>query len=779
MISRIINHIRIPLFRNGYSLVLSSFGTSGLGIIYWIIAARLYRPEIVGLNSAALSAVMFLALVAQFNLVNGLNRFLPAAGLQTRRMVVAAYLISGVMGAVVSLIFIAGLSMWAPSLSFLTSSPLFIATFVMFTVSWGLFALQDSALTGIRQAIWVPVKNIFFAIIKIVLLIVFVSLIPAYGILVSWLIPVVLSLVGINFLLFRRLIPRHVEQTKARSQPVEARTVASYVAGDYVASLFWMGAAYLQPIIVTQMLGAEANAYFYLPWQIAYALYLVSLNMGMSLIAEAAADPIKLNNYSFRVLKQSSLLIIPAVVVILIGAPWILRLFGADYEAEGITLLRLLSLSAIPHMIFALSISIARVQRNIRALIATQATISVLVLVMIYFFIGRFGITGIGYAWLISQTLVAIGLAATRLRFLLLSHLNLDPLLRLSKIPRGIVRHWKNRKQVNDVNEVITQIRDRLNARGDVWNANALCAQKVMFTVSDVTVVTMGIDGEPPEALLKLANSDKAVESMKSQKQVISQLRRDERLYGWNNLMPSVISEGELEGHFYMVEKMLPGMDARSLIKKPKERAQMLKAAQEAISELHQHTAATVLVDNEVMRRWVDDRLMLIRELNSTSHSPLKAYNQGIEKLTEELHQALSGKTLPISWIHGDYSPGNILVSEDGRTVTGIIDWDQATEDVPMIDMIHLLLSVRILLQKRELGDVIRALLEEEDAWSEDEMALLNAAQSHLPGDVVDMRALLLLTWLHHIAANLSKSSRYSTHWLWVTKNVEVVLGSL
>jgi O-antigen/teichoic acid export membrane protein/thiamine kinase-like enzyme len=779
MIARLLNHVRMPLYRNGYSLVLSSFGTSSLGIVYWIIAARLYDTQTVGLNSAALSSVMFLALAAQFNLVNGLNRFLPAAGEKTRKMVLASYVVSGVMGVFFSLVFIAGLSFWAPSLAFIASSPLFIATFVLFTISWGIFALQDSALTGIRQAVWVPVKNILFAIFKIILLIAFVGLLPDFGILVSWLLPVIVALVAINFLLFLRLIPRHVEQTRDRSNPPDARQVASYVAGDYLGSLFWMGAAYLQPIIVTQLAGAEANAYFYLSWQIAYALYLISLNMGMSLIAEAAADPTKLNNYSFRVLKQSSMLIFPVILVILVGAPWILQLFGDEYAAEGTTLLRLLSLSAIPHMIVALSISIARVQRNIKALVATQAFISVLVLVLIYFFLGRFGINGIGLAWLIGQSIVAVVLAATRLRLILLSHIRLDLPLRFVRFIRGRFERDKNHQQVTNINLVIDQIHKTLTARGALWQIENLCAQNVIHTVSDVTVIELGEDGGDVEALLKLANSDKAVLSLQSQKQAIQQIYNDRRLADLRYLIPNLLAEGEVEGQFYMVEKRLPGIDSRKIMKQPEVRARMLAAAQETAIKLHHRTLSTVKVTDDVFHRWVDQRLNLIREINNTPRSPLGPYDKGIEKLSEELRSSLLGKTVATSMIHGDYAPGNILVSEDGSQVTGIIDWDLAGVDLPMIDLVHLLLSVRILLQKRELGDIISALLEEEDSWSEEELSLLNSAQAALPGDPIDMRALLLYTWLRHVAANLSKSSRYATHWLWVTKNVEVVLGSL
>jgi hypothetical protein len=62
------------------------------------------------------------------------------------------------------------------------------------------------------------------------------------------------------------------------------------------------------------------------------------------------------------------------------------------------------------------------------------------------------------------------------------------------------------------------------------------------------------------------------------------------------------------------------------------------------------------------------------------------------------------------------------------------------------------------------------------EEWTPHEQALLAAAQAALPGDEIGMRALLLLCWLRHIAANLTKSTRYAGHGLWMKRNVEAVL---
>lgn len=115
LLIRLRAHLYWPLYRNGYALVLSSAFTSLLGMVYWVLAAHLYSAEIVGLNSAAISAMMFLAGIAQLNLTSALIRFIPGAGASTRRLVVGAYGLSALVALAVGLIFMGGSGLGLPS----------------------------------------------------------------------------------------------------------------------------------------------------------------------------------------------------------------------------------------------------------------------------------------------------------------------------------------------------------------------------------------------------------------------------------------------------------------------------------------------------------------------------------------------------------------------------------------------------------------------------------------------------------------------------------------
>ena len=66
----------VSLYRNTIYLILSFMTINLSGFIFWILAAKLYKPEDVGLASAAISAALFLANVSGLGLGFGLIRLL-------------------------------------------------------------------------------------------------------------------------------------------------------------------------------------------------------------------------------------------------------------------------------------------------------------------------------------------------------------------------------------------------------------------------------------------------------------------------------------------------------------------------------------------------------------------------------------------------------------------------------------------------------------------------------------------------------------------------------
>lgn len=775
---RLMAHLRVPLYRNGYALIFSSFTASGLGMFFWILAARAYSADAVGLNSAALSSMLLLSNIAQLNLMNALNRFVPTAGRRTTKLVAYTYLVVTAAALVAGVVFLLGTEIWAPALVALRANPVLAVWYVFSVVIWTVFVLQDSTLTGLRQAIWVPVENISFAVLKIVLLVVFALFLPGFGLLVSWTVAAALTLIPVNYLVFRRLIPRHIEATKHAEEAMSLRQISAYVAGNYVATLAWQAAIGLLPIIVVERLGASANAYYYLSWTTAYSLYLLARNMGMSLITEAATEPKLLVDYSRKVFVQTGRMLVPIVLLAVAAAPLILRLFGSDYAEHAPGVFRLLVLSALPNTVITLYLSIARVKNHIRKIVFVQVAVSVLAVGVSYVLIGTHGINGIGAALLGTQTAIAVALLATELRFIWWHDGTITTLVGWLTIPRRLWWHWRLRGHLHETYRLVDTIRREVTVPAGVPAPRTWHAQKLHWTLSDLTVLELGPEGAAPAALLKVAQTPAGQASLQRQVETLRALAADERLTALHPLIPAIYAQATGNGLHYVVEQRLPGLDGRAVMVQPEARAELFKAAVTTISALHTATATPATVDDALFARWVTARLAPVRAIYA-QHANGPARLRQIDRLADELRDALMGRSVRLSRVHGDFTPGNVLASADGKQVTGIIDWDQsAPQALPEFDLGLWLLSTRMLVEGRELGPVVCDVLQ--GGRSGDDLdALQDTLQDALQpptGDALDLRTVTLLAWLSHVASMLDKAERYRRHRLWLARNVERVL---
>jgi O-antigen/teichoic acid export membrane protein len=414
-VARVLSHIRTPLYRNAYTLMFGSAMSAGLGAMYWVLAARQYTTHEVGLGSALVSSIMFLAGLSQTALSGTLIRFIPCAGRSTRRLVGFAYLATLVVSAFGTLVFVLGLGTWSPAIN-LSLDPLLKLGFGFAAVIWCVFVLQDNVLTGLRQSMWVLARNVICGFARIVLLVVLSASWQQHGILVSWVIPAVVAFVPIHSLIFRRLVPEHVSETENRIAPIIPLQVIIFAVIDCLGSFFGLMTVTLVPIIVVNQAGISANAYFYPSWMIVQVLYLIPHYMATSLTVETAADWTKLVFYSRRVLVHTVRLLTPAVIIVLVGAPYILGVFGKTYATEGAMLFRLLALATIPASVNSLYGSLARVQRRIVGMVVAPGAVCILGFGLSYILLKSWGGIGVGVAWLVSQTVVAAVLMLTQLR---------------------------------------------------------------------------------------------------------------------------------------------------------------------------------------------------------------------------------------------------------------------------------------------------------------------------------------------------------------------------
>jgi len=399
---RLRDHLSLPLFRNAYFLILSSGVGSVLGFPFWAIAAHLYSTRIVGLAVAAVSAMMLISGIGQLGMASIFARYLPVAGARTRRFIVSTYLGTGALTLALGLLAAWTSHLWSPPLRFLRADAGWFVLFAAATVTWTIFTLQDSVMTGLHETRWVPVENAVFAVAKLVLVVVFANVAHSAGIFLAWIVPGMFLIFPVNLAIFTRFLPRRAKSTPPAEPAWTSVEMRKLIGGNYVGSLSAFVATLLLPVLAANEVGASAAGYFYVPWTIMLGVVLVAANMSTSLSVETALGESELREHTRNAIAAILGILTPAVLVIFVFAAQILSLFGPEYERHGTWLLRILIIGTFPEALTLVGLSLARLRHDGRLVAIAQIEFAVITLGLSALLLPRIGIIAAGIALLIA-----------------------------------------------------------------------------------------------------------------------------------------------------------------------------------------------------------------------------------------------------------------------------------------------------------------------------------------------------------------------------------------
>ena len=417
LISRLREQLRVPLYSNVYALTLNTVVSTSLGMGYWVIAARLYSPAELGAGAAIVATMTFLSNLAQLNLNGALARFLPAAGQHGGRLIAYAYGASSCVAVLLAGGFVLLAPLVSDQVQLPSTAPLLGVAFVVSVAAWSVFTLQDAVLTALRGAAWVPVENAAFGLAKIILLVVLAGIVPGLGVFLSWNIPVLLILLPVNLLLIRRLLPRLYRRRQVTVFP-ERAVLVRFVTLDYVGYLFLQAGTNALPVLVTAVLGVEANAVFYVGWLLGSSLELVASHFATSLTVESSADPSQLTANLRRILLRGLVLFTLGAVLVCVTTPLLLTLFGSEYVEGSSAVVRLFAIAVVPKFIVAMFVAACRVQRRVGRIVLAQASTAAIIVPLAVLGMRSIGVVGVGIAYLIAQLVVAAAVMPTMIRLI-------------------------------------------------------------------------------------------------------------------------------------------------------------------------------------------------------------------------------------------------------------------------------------------------------------------------------------------------------------------------
>jgi O-antigen/teichoic acid export membrane protein len=404
LINRLIAFGKQSLVTNAGYLMGISLVNSIVGFLFWGLATRLYRPEDIGFTSAFISAAFLVCGLTDFGLSMGLVRYLPEARTPIKFLntIFSFEVLTSVLAGVA---YLAGVSIWTPSLSILQGNRIYFVGFLFYITFYTLGSIVNRSFIARRKSLYA----LFFNCVSNgsrLLLIIFLVGFGIAGLFASLTFSLFLAASMSLFYLLPKIQPGY------RLHPDFDRsvlaTILPYSLGNFIVGILSMVLQRLLPLLIIEMLGPASNGHFYIAWMIGDLLYSPSSALSDSLFAEGSNSPKSLKPHLVRSVVIGLGLTVPAAIIVGLGSPYILMLFGPTYAQEASGLLRCLAIAAPMCIINSLYFTNLRVKKEIKLLILVSAILVVVTLGITFYLIPRFGITAVGIGWLIGHSLTLL-----------------------------------------------------------------------------------------------------------------------------------------------------------------------------------------------------------------------------------------------------------------------------------------------------------------------------------------------------------------------------------
>ena len=392
-------HLRDPLFKNSYFLVVSTAVSAILGFFFWMLVARYYPMHDVGLATALISAANLLVTFSMLGFGFGIRRFLPNE-IDKQGMINSCLTINFLFSILLSAIFISGIDFWSPALIFIRENMFFPLVFIVFVFANSLTRLQQSVFMALRSAEFSFIQNTTLSVLKL-LFILCLATFGVFGIVSSWAIAACIALFVSTFFLIPRRVHSYLLVPTIKKKMIKNMSHISF--GNYIAENFAAIPNSVLPLIIINVLNPELNACFFMALAISNILITVPVAVNNSLFVEGSYVPKQFRNNVIKSIKFTSLLIIPMILGIFLFGDKLLLLFGEDYAKNGFYVLCVLVLSVIPFMINKVYMTIKNIQLNVKPIICLNALISIITIGLSYMLMIRIGLIGAAIGYTLGQ----------------------------------------------------------------------------------------------------------------------------------------------------------------------------------------------------------------------------------------------------------------------------------------------------------------------------------------------------------------------------------------
>ncbi len=396
------------LLWNASSLIGTTTVTSGLGFVYWWLAARLFPTSTVGIASSAISAMMFLSTAGMLGMDTLLIGELSRNSHKADYLITGSLLIAGVVAGLLGIVFAMAAPLLSPELSLLAQEGWIILLFAAGVSCNALVMIVDQSLIGLLRGglqLW---RNGIFASVKLIALgIVFFGFVQRNALIIyaTWIFGNILSLAVLYW-----MITSAGKKITWRLDWQLVRRYSRTSLDHFVLNLSLRAPSMILPIVTTILLSATTSAAFFIAWMIANFVFVIPAHLSTALYAVGANKPELFAQKLRMTLKTSFVAGVTISAIMWLGSDFVLNLFGSSYAQQAAWSLRILSVGIFPLIIRFHYVAICRVHGQIVS--AAKLIMAGSLLSIILAALGALvdGLIGLTMGWLIgacAESLIA------------------------------------------------------------------------------------------------------------------------------------------------------------------------------------------------------------------------------------------------------------------------------------------------------------------------------------------------------------------------------------
>lgn len=406
---------QLSMLPNSLALIGAKAGMMGLGFVFWLVAARFFAREQVGVAAGVVSAMMVCSQLALLGLGSSVIAQYPRYQQDPHALLDSAQTIVVAVAALTSTAFLLVAAGTFEHLDIVASTPGYAALFVAASVLGTLGVLLDQAFTAMRRGDAVLVRGLCFGAAAVAALAVVAVVAGSEGseaIFLPWVVGGLVAC-SLGVVQLRRAVPGY------RPRPAvdrgTARALMARGLPNYALTLAERVPGLVLPVVVVELLSPSANAAWYAAWMMAWVVYIVPIQVGMTVFAEVAHDPSRIATVVRQGVRMSLAVGVAASLVAIASADTVLSILGPGYAEDGAAPLRILVLALVPLTFTFAYFAVCRATDQLREAIACGWTLGLASVAAAILVTPGGGLEAMAIAWVSVQSLGGLW-SAMRLR---------------------------------------------------------------------------------------------------------------------------------------------------------------------------------------------------------------------------------------------------------------------------------------------------------------------------------------------------------------------------